>query len=453
MNKNRLTFLRFGIYVSYLMIAAVFIIRISSFPSDYRNHELSSVENIENEISSIVLADPNDIAAYKDLVANNNIDLVILNGDTPVFTSVPFTTIADFNRSTNPKSVLMSSSGTLTSSGIDYQILLKVHQIPDDAYFKPFLLNQLYLLVGAVALLMVGIFIMFNTFVPSLQRIRESVNRLKHYQFDALPSEGDVILEDLHQIGSQLTDNFDAVSQKYTELEVELKVSEQRLQNSMTVARTFIHDLKTPIHYAIMKNEIALDDISDNPEAIHVLTKNILHDQSLMNRINDVLKLLATDYDAIVENREVFNLSAVTDSILQYFSKEFRLKRINMELDYDSEVLINASVVTFQLLIHNLISNLLQYAITDSTVSITLYEEDGYVTMCYRNESSPENILRMQQSEQIFNVIGNNDNRYSSGNGLFLIKDLTRMLDGTYSLDVHEAKVSTIISFPQGISI
>lgn len=124
-----------------------------------------------------------------------------------------------------------------------------------------------------------------------------------------------------------------------------------------------------------------------------------------------------------------------------------------MELDYDSEVLINASVVTFQLLIHNLISNLLQYAITDSTVSITLYEEDGYVTLCYRNESSPENILRMQQSEQIFNVIGNNDNRYSSGNGLFLIKDLTRMLDGTYSLDVHEAKVSTIISFHQGISI
>lgn len=94
---------------------------------------------------------------------------------------------------------------------------------------------------------------------------------------------------------------------------------------------------------------------------------------------------------------------------------------------------------------------MVQYALNGSELGFVLSIEHHKIIIQTTNMSSESDVERMQNSEQLFNVIVEDvskDHIYSSGNGLFLIKDLVKVMNGNYDCEVKDQLITISITLP-----
>lgn len=147
-------------------------------------------------------------------------------------------------------------------------------------------------------------------------------------------------------------------------------------------------------------------------------------------------------------NLSIFDLVSLTYDTLRYFGQNFSKRNLMIDLDSPDTLMIESNKVILQLLIHNLMSNIGNYATDDTTVSIGLRLDGPSVIMTYHNQTLPQNIEHMKKSEFLFNVLTDASHQYSSGNGLFLIKNLSYLAGGTYVLSTEDESVLITITLP-----
>lgn len=314
MKHSKSSFL-FGIALSvgYVVIIAYYVINLSNLPAQYRLEESKAVEKIEAEVSKSV----DDYALTKEnqfgtLAARYPLDLLVIENQKTIYQSSIALDDRNFFDIVSSKAVLYEAKGNLNSHEDDYQFFIRLYNFPDDIYLMPFLAKQIIILSFSFIIITLAFFFIMNSLIQPLKKAKVSLEHLQNYEFDQIKASDDVINQRLSNVSSQIDNAMIQASHRYTDFEKDLEISRQRLNNALVVSRSFVHDLKTPVHQQLMINELVIDNTNPSDTPSSVASMNIKHSTKLMERINEILKVLNQDNLTLEKNISNFDLITLT---------------------------------------------------------------------------------------------------------------------------------------------
>lgn len=190
------------------------------------------------------------------------------------------------------------------------------------------------------------------------------------------------------------------------------------------------HEIKTPL--AVMQNYSTMLQQPGLPEPKRMEYAKVISEASrrLAELISNILKLNKLESRQIYPASKAFDLTGqLTDCLLQ-FESLWEEKNINIDVQLDDTVIIQSDEELLSLVWNNLLSNAFKFTSPGGTVSLSIKEDDDYVTVSISDTGcgiSPE------VGKHIFEKFYQGDSsRASQGNGLGLAL-VKRVVDITQS--------------------
>ncbi len=208
--------------------------------------------------------------------------------------------------------------------------------------------------------LFVSVVFAFNISDPII-RIKNSAKELPQGKFNA-----DLANTDFEEI-KQLAATLESASHEIA------KSDDLRRELTANIS----HDLRTPLTMIKAYAEMIRDLSGDNPEKREKHLKVIIDEtdrlSSLVNDILDLSKLQAGVSDLTVE---MFDFSIRLKGVISRFDILKESDGIIIDLDAESDVIINADITKLEQVVYNLINNAVTYTGDDNTVIVKLFHKD-----------------------------------------------------------------------------
>ncbi|MFD1412522.1 sensor histidine kinase [Oceanobacillus jeddahense] len=199
------------------------------------------------------------------------------------------------------------------------------------------------------------------------------------------------------------------------------------------------HDLKTPltvilgytemIHY---NKNLAEDKREQFLQTIHLKTEEVLE---LINRFFDLVKLESGDKKISCSRIELCELSR---KIILEYNEILIHKAFDVSIDIpDEAVYVWGSEEALESVLHNLISNAIQYGADGKMIrfQIRVTENTVYVEVTDKGKGISE-LHRDRVFERMYTLEDSRNNQYQgSGLGLTITKRFIEQMEGTISLD------------------
>ncbi|MEG0327424.1 MAG: HAMP domain-containing sensor histidine kinase [Erysipelothrix sp.] len=441
--------------ILYIILCSFYLFNLKKFPVEYQKIEQDQIDKIQIAVKSSLDGESSQIESLLAAVTQENpVDLLIYNGKTQVYNSSSSFNRDNFSGATNNQSILFESRGTYTNLKLDnFDVFIRIYRLPYTETLVPFIMDQFVLLALCFLILIICLFVVIRLILSSIIQAKNSLELMLENEFKevALTNKAnDTINESLRDVSTKINHNLDDISREYSQYEQELEKSRLYLDSVLLVSRSFIHDLKTPIVHQIYENEIFSTTIM-NEESKEITEMNISHGKSLITQINDILKFM--NQPDIVEKLNTdlkdIDINALMIQIFRQFKNQISGKHLDMDFISDESVNLHKNEVLIKLLLHNIISNMTQYASNDSTITVSaLHTDNDGIELSFTNTTDPDNIRRMLQSQNLFNILeSNRSHEFSSGQGLFLIKTITEMSGGIYTVSSDEDTITVSLLF------
>jgi signal transduction histidine kinase len=195
------------------------------------------------------------------------------------------------------------------------------------------------------------------------------------------------------------------------------------------------HELKTPL--AVIK--LAVDSgLKNNRYETHA-NKAITDLNQIIDRSVQMSRL---DQGSYPIQKTGLNVSEILQSLLGVQAHRF-------ELVMPSNLKIQSDPFLVQIILGNLIENALKYSKEESSISIEFKETEDQVVMTISNLP---NIAGMPASDLVFDKFYRSSNAHhisGSGLGLYLVKALTEMLNGSIAYEPKSGWVKFILCLPK----
>ena len=450
--KNKKRIVITTLLIAYALIIIVFAISIFRLSGTYVRMEKAYIEEVQLELGAVFSAAKNQDELKKELTSITEqfpMELIVYKGQQRVFETIPLER-NQVRDSINTEMTLLQTQGTFSSGGQEYQVWYNLYHLQSQDYLTD-LTRMQFVLIGVSILILATLSLMmqYMLFKP-LSKIKDNLDKIEKYELTSIIEDEnlneDEINKKLRKFASHLDSNIKSISRNYTGLEQALQVERERLSNTITVAKAFIHDLKSPIHQAMLENEVVLKKLEGKSElATEILKHNIERNEDTIHTINDILVLMNENIFDLDKVKEKTDLVKLIGEAKKLFLPIIQKKNIFISVEVPDSLEIAINVPTFKLLLHNVLSNATQYAIEGSEIIVGLEVIDNEIVLTCENESLLNNITRMKQSGKLFNNLVDEEHQYSSGNGLFLIQELAIALEGKYEIVTSDNTVIVCI--------
>jgi len=453
--KNEIGKVIIAVGIGYILFVGVFIWYGMLFLQNYQMQSRSYLETIEQAISSNVLHNRENLTENLErLIEQYPMEIFISQDDTILYKSILNMTKETVINLLNEQAISLESYGYIDTDYGKIFLWYGIYQMPNQLYIDNYFSKQASLiLIMIMILLAVSVYTQYILVKP-IKKLRTSMQKAYDYQFADIELGNDGINQQFGRLTNKIQKTIHVVSREHTQLEQSLQIERERVSNLLVVTRSLVHDLKTPVHEAMLENE-SYELISKQLQIQPMQTLvnyNLKQTDQTLKMINEILQILdedVYDYDA---NKENFDLVKLVLEMKNLFHATIEKKALDLDVSLPLEQMLLANKVTVKLLIHNILSNALKYAIEETEIAIDVFATSGYITIICENYSTIKNIERMKKSENLFNSYAQADDEhyYSSGNGLFLIKELVVLLKGEYFLEIIENRVQIKVIFAIG---
>lgn len=450
--KKKAASINILITIAYLILISLLIFNIFELPDKYNKEELNMVVEVEKRIQEALDLKEDDLVKNElsNLRKEYNFDIVLTRGTDIIYKTVPYEMGDSLLNRSHPDIIAREAQGPYNNHGDEIFMWYSVYRLNDSVFINKFLTTIVLIVLLVTALLALTIFLITKSLMDPLKNIRKSIEKAQDYDFEGIEETDDQINKSFKTFVSGLEENIDVVSRQHTELEKQLQAKREHLNNVLVVSRSMIHDLKTPIYRNIIENEVAENEASDNTQLVELAQLNQELNHSIMLDINRILKMLKEDGEKTeLDITDVDVINTIMRAI-NTFNKKMDEKELTLDFDAPEDVIMSTEESTFILLINNLLSNMVIYSKEQSELQIYVDVEDKDITLRFINSAAKENIERMKDTGQLFNKVKSPTEDkyvYGSGNGLFLIKELARILGGEYKLDTTEDSVIIEVVF------
>jgi len=275
-----------------------------------------------------------------------------------------------------------------------------------------------------------GFFITKRAFRP-IQQIIESVSEIR---------EGKDLSKRIHLKGPQdevhaLADTFDSMF--------------DRLQSSFESEKQFTsdasHELRTPTSVIISQAEYALSQNKNQEELVESLQVILKQSRKMSSLISQLLLLARTDQKNNRLHFERIHIGELAEMIAQELTPMAKAAEIEIKLDIESDLIIEADQTLMMRLLMNLITNAISYGRMGGFVKLHLYT-DGEIVV---GKVSDNGIgIQAHHLSKIWDRFYRVDPSRTSSNGntglgLSMVKWIVEAHNGTISVESEYGKGST----------
>lgn len=449
--KNKVINILIGF--AYLVLIGLLVFNIFELSDKYNREEMNMIVALEKKMkAALELPSDNEMISEFALLREDEIfDIVVTRANDVIYNTVPYEIGDSLVNRSHFKTVARESQGPYYKGNDELFVWYSIYKLNDSVFLRSFL-TTLVITVMIIALLgALTVIVISKSLFDPLKNIKKSIQLAKEYEFNKITETDDAVNKDFKTFVNALESNISAVSRQHTELEKQLQAKREHLNNIVVVSRSMVHDLKTPVHRNILENEVASKEKSYNSELVELANLNEKLNHNIMLDINRILKMLKDDseqYEPQVSDVEI--VSSIMRAV-KSFGTSISNKGLQIDYNTPEEVILRVEETTFILLVNNLLSNMVLYALENSELSIEIVDDiQNELTLRFRNYSEPKNIERMNSTKQLFNTVKDQTNDeyiYRSGNGLYLINELSKMMDAEYTLTTDNNIVTIEVTF------
>lgn len=437
---------------AYLVVAAAFFVQLFNLPAVYsrmRKEKITAVQHSLETTLNSKMTDNERTVALKEIVKKYPMELIVSNSKGIVFSTFEKVEINSIRTLFHEDAVLYKSQGQIETSNGVYTVLYSVYQVTAIEYIQQQFFYLTVLVFVLILLIIAAMSAMYYILLRPLEKLKIGIANLSDYQFGELIEDDNVISVEFNRFTQKMNEKIQKVSRNYTELELSLEFERERLLIMMTISRAFVHDLKTPVHQTLLENEFVMSQMEAPSKELQVLADfNVDRADKLLREINEILVLMDTENDEIEKKIEAIDFILIFEETWKLFRFFITNNQLSFFSDLPKSLNVQMNKVSAKIILHNLLSNATKYAKADSEIvfEIETGSQDYFEIIC-TNETTLENIQRMRKSEQLFNAI-ENEGGYSSGNGLYLLRELSEFIGGSYQFSIEDENVVIRIRLP-----
>lgn len=246
-----------------------------------------------------------------------------------------------------------------------------------------------------------------------------------------------------------VTDEHIEIAPIRSEISRFIEFSQHSLKEEQRLSADIAHELKTPISEIISLSELNIqypndkrisDSYSEDMLSIALRMKNI---------VNNLMMINHSDHDVLKKHNKTIDLTTTINKIIESIQSTSESTFERVKLNSLAEHNVNLDIVSFNIILSNLLSNAYFYSPADSSIELTIEKnQKGSIQIVMANTLS--NPMTEKQLSMLFNPLYQVDasrtdtSRY--GLGLAIVNKLCKI--NNYSITAHlleENKIKFIL--------
>jgi len=257
-----------------------------------------------------------------------------------------------------------------------------------------------------------------------------------------------------NELNSRLTP--EAVPAELTELAVSFNELLQRMEEAFTRLSNFsadiAHELRTPITNLMTQTQVALSQTRDIGEYQEILYSSMEEYERMAQMIGDMLFLAKADNARHPPNTETIDLKSEVNNLFDFYEAWAEECHVSLVLEGDAHV--QGDRLMLRRALSNLLSNAIRHTPADNSVTITLSNIDGNVSVVVQNPGPP---ILTEHLAKIFDRFYRPDpSRQRSGEGaglgLAIVKSIVEAHGGTIIANSSELCTELQVTLPNIIN-
>jgi len=226
-----------------------------------------------------------------------------------------------------------------------------------------------------------------------------------------------------------------------------------RLESSFNRLRQFsadlAHELRTPINNLMGQTEVALSKTRSADEYLEVLESNLEEYNRLSMLIKNLLFLAEADNNSRELSKKELAGRDVLEEIVDFY--DLLAAESNISIQINGQANLSADPGLLRRAVSNILSNAIQYAPADSTISISLYRNNGRAHIEITDEGPGINQEHIPKLFDRFYRIDPSRSTELGGTGLGLpiVKSIMELHEGDIQLSSTPDQGTTVLlTFP-----
>ena len=202
------------------------------------------------------------------------------------------------------------------------------------------------------------------------------------------------------------------------------------------------HEFKTPL--AVIEGYVTLlqDETLSKQERQNYIDLIISSSKRLSALINNILLISKLENQDIVLDKTTYSLDEQIRNSILSMEKLWSEKNLNWDIEMESVSYLGNKNMVSQIW-YNLISNAIKFSSDDGTISVRLYQQDGYIVASIQDFGigvSPETLDHIFEKFYCMDPLGTHN---GNGLGLTLVHRIICLCDGKIHVESTEGKGST----------
>ena len=302
----------------------------------------------------------------------------------------------------------------------------------DDIFWKVLVVLVAGCLLSATWFGIIPVLILIFVFVPKwlrkYQEIRKGIRHIRNGDLDyRIPvtdnGELDRLAADINEISAAAG------------IAVQNELKNQRMKTDLI--SNVSHDLKTPLTSMVSYIDLLKTEGLDSPRAGEYL--KILDEKTkrLQKLTEDLFEAAKASSGVIPVEMERIEMTSIANQALAEL--EERISASGLEVIFTNKAESAFVMADGQLLwriMENLLVNACKYALAGSRVYMDILDRDGMVVLEIKNMSRDRLNISAEELMERFTRGDESRNTEGSGLGLSIARDLTKLMDGVFRIDI-----------------
>lgn len=184
------------------------------------------------------------------------------------------------------------------------------------------------------------------------------------------------------------------------------------------------HELKTPV--TILKGELdgMILNVGKFKDRDRYLQEAYQTTESIEKLVREIMALAR--FDMISLNEEEMSVSDLADECCEIYECIAYEKRIQINRQYDSDIMITADRKQMTTVLSNIINNAIRYSPKDSHIDVCILKKDGREMLTVENRGTPIDADDLSRIWEPFYRTDKSRNRDTGGSGLglYIVKSI-----------------------------
>lgn len=432
----------------YCALIAIIVLLFLLYPFIYNHYEKIHQDEKISEVETILKKGKQLSTQLGKVTADSTVELMVLKDQQLVYESLPLQgRISDIKQFVRKEHLVFQK----TYQYKNYAIWIAFHPQNIQEQFNVLVIFICILITALVLLIVLAIFFLYRQLLLPLRKLRESILALKKFNFDQAIliteyKDENGLLADLSAFSRDLKMNIDEIGTKFTELELKLQEEQDLNAYKKKLVNSLIHDLKTPLSIMIMSIELLLENDTIPESAKNRLEDLLKRQNTMLSNINDILKASNSHAEIMMDNQ--VDLIPVIRESLENFQELINNKKLFADITMPPSIELNISKLEAEQLMHNILSNVINYSPENEEFLIDVNEEKDHLLLTVINEVEDISQIDFDHVFDLFYHSQTTKNKYSTGLGMYTIAAIVQRNDGSCSFYPKDGKAVLTIRLP-----